>query len=511
MAQSAPLVPLSLVGPGFAGLNTQTSSTIMGPEWASEAQNMVFDDSGRPAARKGWTSQTSTAITGTPEIEQLFEYVDLDGTLTIISAANDKLWSGVSSFTDITGSLTVTANNWQFANFYGDVYALQAGHDLVKWSGTGNFAAVSPSAGSVPDGNCLLAAFGRLWGTSADGQTLKYSVLLDGDDWGSIGSGSFNFAQVWGDGLDTIQALAAFNNYLVIFGKRHVILLQDDSGSTLGLDPNNARVSDTIIGVGCLARDSVQNVDGDDLVFLSYAGVQSIRRVIQAKGNPKRDVSRNVRDELMKLVYDVDADTIRSTYNPREGFYLLLLPSQNYIWCFDTRVSLEDGSWRVTRWNSFIPSALLTRNDRETLYSTSVGKIFKYSNYLDNTASYRLIYHSGWLVVNEQVADRMKILKRLASILFIGGNTSVIFKWGFDFQKLLNSVTKNTVIGDSGGEWGLAEWGEDEFGSGTGLNEFEVPAWGTGQFIKIGVEAIIDNTQVAIQQLQLFTKVGRLT
>ena len=518
MAQSAPLYPLSLVGPGFAGLNTQTSSTVLGPEWAAEAQNMVFDDSGRPAARKGWTSVTSTPIRGgeapltyTPDIEQLFEYVDLDGDRVIISAADNKIWSGTSSFTDITGSVTVTANNWQFVNFYGDVYGLQTGHALVKWSGTSTFADVTASSGSVPDGNCLLSAFGRLWGSSSNGQTLKYSSLLDGTAWGGVGAGSYNFAQVWGDGLDTIQALAAFNNYLVVFGKRHLILIQDDSGSTIGLDPNNSRVSDVIVGVGCAARDSIQNIDGDDLAFLSYTGLQTLRRVIEGKGNPLRDVSKNVRDELMTQVRGVASTTIRSTYNPKEGFYLLLIPGSSYIWCFDTRVNLPDGTLRTTRWTSFIPKSLLTRDDRATLYCGKSGEIYTHSNYLDATQPYRFVYNSGWLTVSPEVQDRMKILKRIGSILSVGGQTNVIFKWGFDFRDLTYSITKSTAAGTTGGEWGLAEWGEDEFGGSAGLNEFEVPSWGTGQFVKLGLEANIDNTSFAIQQLQLFAKVGRIT
>jgi hypothetical protein len=172
---------------------------------------------------------------------------------------------------------------------------------------------------------------------------------------------------------------------------------------------------------------------------------------------------------------------------------------------------LEDGTWRTTRWTDFIPKSILTRDDRETLYCGKSGSIYAHSNYLDATLSYRFIYNSGWLTVSDEVRDRLKILKRLGAILSVGGQTVVVFKWGFDFRSLLESTNKSTASGTSGGEWGTAEWGLDEFGGGAGLNEFEVPAWGTGQFIKVGLETDIDNTEFAIQQLQLFAKVGRIT
>lgn len=509
--QSAPLVPLTLIGPGFAGLNTQAASTVLGPEWASEATNLIFDESGRLAVRKGWTSITSSAMSGTPNVEQLFEYLNLSGTSIIVSSGGNKLWSGTTAPTDITGAVSVSANNWQFQNFNGYVLGIQSSHALIQWNGAGNFAAVSASSGSVPDGNIILSAFGRVWGVSANGQTIKYCALLDHTDWGGADAGSFNFTPVWTDGVDQITGLASFNNYLVVFGRRHIILLEDGTGSEIGLDPLNAVVANIISGIGCIARDSLQNIDGNDLFFLSNSGVQSLVRAIEMEGNPLRDVSKNIRDVLMTQVTSTTASKIRSTYNPRLGFYLLLLPDVNKIYCFSTKMTLQDGTLRVTRWDSFLPNSLLTLYDGITMYSGKVGKMFSYSNYLDNMATYRIVYNSGWLTVNEQVQDRIKILKKLASIMFVDGQTNIVYKWGFDFKNFSDSLTRSTVSESGGGEWGEAEFGEDEFGGGTGLNEFEIPTTGSGQFVKIGVECDINSTNLAIQQLQLFAKVGRVT
>jgi hypothetical protein len=511
MAQSAPLVPLTLIGPGFAGLNTQTASTILGPEWASEAMNLVFDESGRLATRKGWTSITTSAMSGTPDVSQLHEYVNLAGTSIIVSSGGNKIWSGTTAPTDVTGAVVTVADNWQFTNFNNYVLGKQTGETLIVWNGTGNFADVTPSAGTLPTGNHILGAFGRLWGTNSDNQTLKYSVLLDHTDWASAGSGSFNFASVWTNGTDQITAIAAFDSFLVVFGKRHIILLEDGTGSELGFNPLNAVVSKVITGIGCIARDSIQNIDGNDLFFLSNSGVQSLVRAIEADGNPLRDVSKNVRDALMSDVGLTTAAKVRSTFNPRLGMYILLLPEARRLYCFSTKLSLEDNTCRVTRWNSFIPNSLLSLSDGITMYSGKAGEIYSYSNYLDDSSTYRIIYNSGWLTVSDEVKDRVKMLKKLASIMFVDGQTNIIYKWGFDFKNLVHSLTRSTLADASGGEWGEAEWGDDEFGGATGLNEFEVPTIGSGQFIKVGIESDINNTNLAIQNLQLFAKIGRVT
>lgn len=508
---SAPLVPLTLIGPGFYGLNTQTSSNVLGVEWAGELNNFVFDEAGRPACRNGWAGVTTAALAGTPDIEQIFEYIPLSGSNEVVSAADDKIYTGTTTLTDKTGALTVTANNWQFVNFNGNCYGLQADHDLIKYTGTGDFTAVTASSGSVPDGNCLLSAFGRLWGSSADGQVLKYSSALDDADWGGVGAGSFNFTSVWPTGHDVITALASFDNYLVVFGKRNIILLADTTGSTIGLTPSNAIVKKVLSGVGCIARDSVQNIDGDDLVFLSYTGVQSLVRVIQAEGNPLKDVSQNVRDYIVRHISMCSTSTIRSTYSPSQGMYLLLLPGAGYIYYFSTKAELPNGAFRVATWSGFVPASLFTLEDGSTTYSGKLGKIFSYSGKQDNGSTIRLVYKSGWLFISEEVKDYIKILKMISGLFSATGPADVTFYWAFDFNNSYSSFSRQISGLSTDAEYGTSEFGVAEFGGGYALTELTAPTTGSGQFLKIGITCVIDNIAFAVQQLQLFAKIGRLT
>ena len=59
---------------------------------------------------------------------------------------------------------------------------------------------------------------------TGDKNTLQFSDSLDGTDWNSGSSGSLNVRTVWPNGFDEITALAAYNNRLVIFGKRSILI-----------------------------------------------------------------------------------------------------------------------------------------------------------------------------------------------------------------------------------------------------------------------------------------------
>ena len=52
----AQLFNVPLTAPGFRGLNTQASATLMPPDWATVLNNAVIDRFGRIASRKGFDS-----------------------------------------------------------------------------------------------------------------------------------------------------------------------------------------------------------------------------------------------------------------------------------------------------------------------------------------------------------------------------------------------------------------------------------------------------------------------
>ena len=143
-------------------------------------------------------------------------------------------------------------------------------------------------------------------------------------------------------------------------------------------------LQDVITGIGCIARDSLAYT-GTDLIFLSSTGVRSALRTIQEKSMPLRDISKNVRNDLISAVAGESSSSIKSVYNSKEAFYLLTLPVLKTVYCFDMKAALQDGSARVTTWDSIQPKSLFCKQDG-TLYVGQSGYLGTYTGYTDSTA-----------------------------------------------------------------------------------------------------------------------------
>lgn len=476
-----PLQATSITAPGFFGLNTQDSGISMETSFATQAYNAVIDRYGRIGARKGWSYKTTSGGTGT-NLEAMFEFANGDGTYTILSAGNNKLFTGEATLTEKlvrnstdTGNLTysITANNWQIIqaeyesglNRSAHAYFIQASHPTLIYHKLGSTSHAHTGAfgfqrlgdmGSVPTGyttttfmpNCGLAAYGRLWlaNIGSDDLTVYYSALLDASDFSGIGSGFINLEQVV-PGNDSIVAMAEHNNFLIIFCKYNIVIYRNADNI------DNIELVDVITGVGCVARDSLQNI-GTDLLFLSDSGVRSLGRTIQEKSAPVRDISRNVRDQLIDYVKLENMAKVRSIYNETEAFYLLILPNSTFTFCFDLRQFLQDGSSRATIWNNITPKCGVVTYDNRMLMGKPNG-IAIYNGYKDNGAKYTFSYYSPYIDFGSPSVT--KVLKKLGITVVGASETTIDIRWAFDYQNNYNSSQVTTQKIDIA-EYGVAEY-----------------------------------------------------
>jgi hypothetical protein len=386
MAQ--PLQAFSITAPGFYGLNTQDSSLDLASGFALVANNCVIDQYGRVGARKGWTPAHNTlAALGTANVKTIAELVDKDGTSYTLCAGNNKIFKlsgGVLSevtFNGVGTAPTITADNWSTAFLDGDLYFYQRGHNPIGFSpsdSTTQYYRVDQESGyngTVQLANIVISAYGRLWNadTTTDKVTVQWSDTKNPQKWGSGTAGTLDTTTVWPKGGDTITALAAHNNFLFIFGNNNILIY---SGANT---PATMTLYDVITGIGCVARDSVVNT-GTDVIFLSDTGVRSVLRTIQEKSAPLRDISKNVRKDLMSAVASETKANIKAVYNPIEGFYLLTLPTLKSVYCFDMKATLQDGSARVTTWDSIQPQCFCQKVDG-TLLIGKAGYIGTYTGY----------------------------------------------------------------------------------------------------------------------------------
>jgi hypothetical protein len=361
--------------------------------------------------------------------------------------------------------------------------------------------------GSLPTGysiadfkpNCVLAAYGRIWMADivGDRQTVYFSRLLDGSDFQGGDSGSLSINSVFPNN-DQIVALAAHNGFLIIFGRNNIAIYSNPIDVTL------LALADYIPNVGCIARDSVQNT-GTDILFLSDSGVRSLQRVIQEKSLPMRDVSKNVRDDLIAAVSSETASTIKSVYYDRDAFYLLTLPATRVTYCFDMRGALQDGSARVTIWDALDPKALFVNQSKELLLGKP-GYIAKYFGHLDNASTYRLQYYTNYFDFGSPTA--LKVLKKIGFVIIGGSGDAVAIKWGFDYKENYNSETKTL---DTGAvyEYNVGEYNIAEFSNGIILDQFQINAGGTGAVMQLGLEAELNGDPLSIQKIDVYVAQGK--
>ena len=513
MAQSTN--PFSITRPGFLGLNIQDAPVGLDPSYALVASNCVIDHSGRIAARKGWVPKnTPNTDLGTNDITCIGEVVEDDGTRTIIAAGGGHLFVySLNTLTTLTygGANTapvITANNWQFCQLSGHGIFWQRGHDPLVYDpavSTTTFKRLSEKTGGsgvVNQCNTAISAYGRIWAadTLTDKGTVVFSDLLAPHQWSGGTSGSLDVREVWPLGGDEIVALASHNNFLLIFGKRQTLIY---SGAN---DPSTMALSDSINNIGCIARDSVQDV-GEDIIFLSDSGVRSIMRTIQEKSSPLRELSRNVRDEIQYHIGVETLEDIKSAYSPVHAFYLITMPATDETYCFDTRQVDSKGSSRITTWSGVTAKGFCQCSTRELLTGRA-GVIGEYDSYFDNTDEYRFAYRSPWLDFGNPI--QTSILKSMVYTLTGVSNQALIFKWAFDFDANDHSDYRLISGVPVPAEYGASEYGIAEFGGGAFVTKMKVNGSNSGQVLQVGIEKDINGFGLSIQKIDILTKDGKL-
>jgi len=496
------LIPLSVASPGFFGLNKQQGSSILPPGWASEATNLVYDDTGRLASREGYKNIFSSNPTGTPKA--IHEYVDAAGSRITIFATNNTIYKDDAdgTFTDISGSITTpTADNWKFQNFNGACVGYQTGHDPIALTTVGG--TFIDGTGTQYAGNTVLASNGRLW-TVFD-NTLYYSDLLI-NTYAGGSSGSFDLATYWREGMDEAVAITEFNGYLVVFGKDNIIVYSnpDDPTSSMAIVEN-------IGGIGCVARDSVQDI-GTDLLFLSRTGIRSLGRTIQEKSSPIRDISKNIKDYIIQK-YSIETGDIKSVYNSEDGFYAISFPSNSKTFVFDLKLLNQDGTPKVTEWD-IAPTALAYTITADMLMGFTT-RVSEYTGYLDDVArddsggaTYSVEWVGNWNDFGQEVSSLVKIPKKMSILMGGVAGRTVSIKWAYDYIDSFSS-TNITFTSGTVARYGVATYTNGIYSGLLTFNTAKTPLQSSGQVMKFGIEASVNGEQIILQRLDILAKIGR--
>lgn len=507
------LLTTSIQAPGFQGVNKQDSAVGLDAGFATLAENCVIDKYGRIGARQGWTTKHSAVGSiASSSVRFIYEFVTIDGvSYTIVGAGNKLFKLSGGTLTEVTygggGSApTITGDNWSAASLNSRLYLYQGGHDPLVFDpgvSTTTYKRISEASGylgTVQQGNCAISAFGRVWsaGSAADKSMIQFSDILNGHILSTGTSGTLNVSSVWPDGEDEIIALAAHNNLLYIFGRRQILSYRDAT------DPATMSLQDTITGIGCLARDSVV-VAGTDIIFLSDTGVRSLQRTIQEKSSPVRELSINVKDDLVGLLGTETTANIKAVYSDVHAFYLLSLPFNNTVYCFDVRQMLPNGAARVTTWTGITPTAFHYNNARELLIG-KVGYVGAYEGYQDNGSPYSMSYYTNFFDFGSPTT--LKIMKKVG-ITFIGNTqANVSVRWGFEYQDTYYSRAA-TISDTSISYYNVSEFGIGEFSNAIFVQTLKTHVGGSGTVLQLGIETTIDGNTLSVQRIDCYVKQGK--
>jgi hypothetical protein len=514
MAQE--LQSINLVAPAFKGINTEDSALAQDPSFAEVADNAVIDQRGRIAARKGLSVVTTDKTElGSGKIRAIKEFKNESGETKVFSVGNNKILSGTTTLADETPvSYSISANDWKMVNFNNSIYFFQRGYAPLIYNtiaaidsgGAGSVVKVLStvdSASGLGDstkfGNEVLAAYGRLWTAdfATDKSTIYWSDLLSGHKWTGGSSGSINIAKVWPDGFDEIVSLKAHNNFLIIFGKSSIVVY---SGAD---DPANMALSDTLGGVGCVGRDTVQHT-GQDVLFLSHTGLKSFGRTVQENSMPVNSLSGTITKDIIALL-TVETESFKSVYHPEENFYLITFTNQDVTYCFDIRGTLENGSYRATRWPGTTFTSYVRQDNGTLLIGSSLG-LGTYSGYQDNSLAYRFKYSSPELSFGD--ASKIKFLKKIRPTI-VGGSGSLVFlSWTYDFKEASGNTTY-TLSTQSTAEYNVDEFNVGQFSTGEFTSRIPVNTSGSGGTLAINMEADIDGKELSLQEINVLALMGK--
>lgn len=168
---------------------------------------------------------------------------------------------------------------------------------------------------------------------------------------------------------------------------------------------------------------------------------------------------------------------------------------------------MQDGSFRVTSWDSIEPTALLSRRNGDLLIGKN-GYVGKYSTYQDHNTAYRMLYYTNHADLGN--ANVTSLLKRLKVVVIGGSNQYLTMKWGFDFST--NYLSANALIPAQGVyEYGIAEYNVAQYSSGVALQTLSISASGGGKIVQTGYEANINGSPLSIQRIEIQSKDGKMS
>lgn len=433
-------IPIKDFKGGYCG---NLSSISLNLNQALDLDNLVILPNGLGwRSRRGNSKVTTTAFNSGAAWQGLGHLLRADGSEFMVGVAGTKVGANqisgatwATSFSDITGTLTITAgqdNIWDFFTFNDKIYAFGGPKDNpdtpFKYAASGNAATISASAPLAYGG---FAANNRAFAfrTNANPSTIYWSIVGDATDWASAGSGSAVVGSL-NDNEKITGAAVLSSNYVMIF--------KDRSTYQMIITTNPFPIYSFSTSVGCIGKHAIITVDGVVYWINQYC------RMVSTNGESIQHYPASA---------DVLWNAVSSARRPYiYGFRLRDTDLDWLVWCVSTNNTsnnkaiiwdLLNNCWlQCTTGHSFQASVVTVT--LETLIGGYDGLIYNQNDtnvYSDasetSPGTITSYWQSGWL--NFDAAEKIIQPNEVGVVCFTKSAGTVTLDYGFDF--IANSAT----------------------------------------------------------------------
>ena len=262
------------------------------------------------------------------------------------------------------------------------------------------------------------------------GDTLYWSKAYDIEHWPAL-----NFTPVPFEGNDTIRALASFQDTLIVFGRRNIVLVAGAGGQW--------SLSRTDVDSGVVSPKAIVELDGV-LVYLDYDGLKTIPG------------SERVAPKLDRVFAAMSPSTL-------EEYALLYVPEERALWAsspsgtYTVHLPNRAISWYDFGANQWVPGGLngfgypLFTDPASSRYVNTYGAVN------DLGANIPILWRSKiFQLTNPELT---KFFRRIGAFASTGAAGTVTINIADAARSV--SVALASTSNDPGGVWDSAVWGTD--------------------------------------------------
>lgn len=347
------------LGPWTGGVRYDIPVEECAQNELSDMLNARVGTGGQVEQRKGTDEYGDyAALAGAPTTTGVIQFESAPGTSHVVLVAGDKIYKDSSGWSDITGTVTVTAgddNTWEIVDANGTIVGVNGvDTNAWKWSGSGNASDLDDDS-RFSVGKHIEWFDNRLWIGNVNGATnqLWYSDTADIETWGA--TSFFNFGGV-------ITGLKATQNALTVHTTDGIYTLIPTGNATNPYHPQRRTQNASVSGRSIVSLpDDTQLMVRDDGIY-EWSGGAELRKVSLALDGG----------------YWPDLNTSRLKHS-----FAVRFPRENEIWFFLPKGSAQTEMNEIMVYN-YRRRTVINRENVGLLYGPYDGRNLNCAALIDN-------------------------------------------------------------------------------------------------------------------------------